>query len=396
MISKVTRALVIGPTGAGKSQFCNFVRRDASNSINKVSDSLESCTQEPFSNFFERQSTNYEFIDTAGSSDSSDGDIENLEKLICYLRKKQNIDYVILLFKFGERVSGDTKKYIKFFGKIFTGKEFYYHLCVVFTKYPYQPTKKEEDMKQKHGKEIDKIIKETFNIDKEQKLSDLFVSFVDTDADVDRERYEENQKVIDGMLKIMKIKIKDIGPLNTNNLDLTGKRIEEERKNENKFIEAFNKKQLAIEEEKKQLQFEVEKKNLQEEIKKEKQKRLQEINKEQEEQLKKIQDLYKKNEEKVEKMQELLEELKKQGVKIEKLDRIIDGCGDVAKKSLAGIGVGGVLLVGACIIGHIICPASIIADIFGFGGYAVAGLSSLSLMGSGAVAGVSKIRKYNI
>ena len=50
---KTYRVIVIGPTGAGKSQFCNFVRRDKSNSINKVSDSLDSCTQDPFSNTFQ-------------------------------------------------------------------------------------------------------------------------------------------------------------------------------------------------------------------------------------------------------------------------------------------------------------------------------------------------------
>ena len=38
------RILVFGPNGAGKSQFCNFVQRDLDNKINKVSDSLDSCT----------------------------------------------------------------------------------------------------------------------------------------------------------------------------------------------------------------------------------------------------------------------------------------------------------------------------------------------------------------
>ena len=36
---RLFRVLVLGPTGAGKSQFCNFIQRDLTNSINLVSDS---------------------------------------------------------------------------------------------------------------------------------------------------------------------------------------------------------------------------------------------------------------------------------------------------------------------------------------------------------------------
>lgn len=93
------RAIIIGPTGAGKSQFCNFVQRDTNNNINEVSESLSSCTQDPFSNNFTRQNTNLEFIDTAGSSDSSNNDQKNLEKLVNYLKIKKSIDYIILLLK---------------------------------------------------------------------------------------------------------------------------------------------------------------------------------------------------------------------------------------------------------------------------------------------------------
>ena len=89
------RAIVVGPTGAGKSQFCNFIQRDLTNSINKVSDDLDSCTEDPFSNIFTRNNIKYEFIDTAGSSDSSKGDIKNLETLINYIKKKEEIDYIV-------------------------------------------------------------------------------------------------------------------------------------------------------------------------------------------------------------------------------------------------------------------------------------------------------------
>ena len=99
MSSKVYKVIVIGPTGAGKSQFCNFFQRDLSNSINKVSDSKKSCTQEPFSNKFTRIGTDIELIDTAGSSDSSNNDEENLIKLVNYLKTRKEIDFILLLLK---------------------------------------------------------------------------------------------------------------------------------------------------------------------------------------------------------------------------------------------------------------------------------------------------------
>ena len=45
MIDYILRILIVGPTGAGKSRYINFCLRDESNSINKVSDSLDSCTK---------------------------------------------------------------------------------------------------------------------------------------------------------------------------------------------------------------------------------------------------------------------------------------------------------------------------------------------------------------
>ena len=116
---KSYRVIIIGPTGVGKSQFCNFVIRDSKNNINKVSDSLSLCTQDPFSNYFTRNNTNYEFIDTPGSVDNWNDD-KNLEKLVYYLKIKKEIHYIILLFRFNERIRRETRNYIETLGKIFT------------------------------------------------------------------------------------------------------------------------------------------------------------------------------------------------------------------------------------------------------------------------------------
>ena len=118
------KVLMVGPMGVGKSQLCNYIQNDYENRINKVSDSLESCTQDPKSNKFNRIGKNFDFIDTAGNNDSDEIDILNLEKLVNYLKRIKKIHYIILVLRFGERFTGDTKQYIEALGKIFTVREF--------------------------------------------------------------------------------------------------------------------------------------------------------------------------------------------------------------------------------------------------------------------------------
>ena len=69
-LQKPYKAIVLGETGVGKSQFCNFIRRDLTNSINKISNSLYRCTQNFNLNNFTRNQIKFEFIDTPGFEDS--------------------------------------------------------------------------------------------------------------------------------------------------------------------------------------------------------------------------------------------------------------------------------------------------------------------------------------
>ena len=257
------RILVVGPTGAGKSQFCNFVQRDITNSKNTVSNSLNSCTKGPQSNIFTRNNTNYDFLDSAGSSDSDNDDIKNLNLLIDFIKKKESIDYITLLLKFGEKITNETKKYLETLGKIFTAGEFYTHLCVFFTKFPTKPKKKDRALKDETKKEINEILKEIFHIDKEIQIPDVKVYFIDTEIDEDDNTYDEkSQDTIDIMIKQMKLDIKKYNSINTKNFDVTGERIE----NEKKQIEVL-KKQLEEEKLKKEKEEE-EKKRVMEEMQK--------------------------------------------------------------------------------------------------------------------------------
>lgn len=291
--------IVVGPTGAGKSQFCNFVRRDITNSIYTVSDSLDSCTKDPFSNFFQRKSTNYEFIDTAGNSYSSDDDTINLKRLVYYLKEKKTIDYIILLLKFNERVTNETRNHIKTLGKIFTPGEFYNHLCVAFTKFPVNPSKKEEKVKKKSINEINKILKEAFNIDINQKTPDVNVYFVDTEIDEEEGEYEEKyQDTIDIMMEFIKLKVETNGSIETINLDITGEsaknRMELQKKQISELKKKLEEEKLRSEKEEQdriRLNQELERAKMNDEIRRKKERELQEIKRRQKEERRRLEQI---------------------------------------------------------------------------------------------------------
>ena len=284
-IKDLYRVIVVGPTGMGKSQFCNFVQKDKTNSINKVSNSLNSCTQDPFSNYFQRNNINYEFIDTTGSADTGDKDIQNLKKLVDYLKNKKSIDFILLLLKFGERVTNDTREYIKTLGKIFTPYEFYNHLSIIFTKFPIKPSKKDINTKNQSIEEINIIIKNSFNIYTNEIISDIKVYFIDTEYDEDENKYDKNsQDTIDIILEQMKLNVYNYGSIDTTNLDIVGdsvkNRIEAQQEEIEKLkqrVEQEKLKKLNEEKEKKRIQDELERIKLEDEKRKQKEIELQRL-----------------------------------------------------------------------------------------------------------------------
>lgn len=389
---KTYRVIVVGPTGAGKSQFCNFVRRDTTNSINKVSDSLDSCTQDPFCNSFQRNNANYEFIDTAGSADSSDNDVRNLEKLVEFLKTKQQIEYIILLLKFNERVTKDTRNYIETLGKIFTPAEFYSHLCVFFTKYPIHASKKEEKIKKKSIEEINNILKQTFNVNKNIQIPDVKVYFVDTEVDEEEGTYEEKyQETIDIMMEQMKLDVDINQSINTKDLDATGHnakiRNDEQIKRIKKLYEEEKKKREDEEKEKKRLEKEIQKSKANDLERKKKEKELNELIEKQKLEKARIEEMEKEN---IRKQKLIEEEAKKKGIEIERLDNIIDGCGYLAKAQgiTAGasflLGLGGIALTAVCPVAGPFIAATFLGGSLGCG---------IWTAGAGVVAAGAKIAK---
>lgn len=224
MVENILKTLIVGPMGVGKSQLCNFFQKDMTNSVNRVSDSLESCTQDPKSNVFERISTYFDFIDTAGNNDSDEIDIINLERLVSYLKRIKKIHYIILVLRFGERFTGDTKQYIEALGKIFTVREFFCHLSIVFTKFPNEPSERDLKTRDKHNSEINKLLRNIFQPNEIDNLQDNETYYIDTSFHEENEGiYQKNQEIADKILRQI-ISIQGIyGPINTENLDITGK-----------------------------------------------------------------------------------------------------------------------------------------------------------------------------
>ena len=250
MEEKIYKIAVIGPTGAGKSQFCNFCLKDIKNSTYTVSDSLNSCTQDPFSTDpFIRNNMKIELIDSAGSSDSGDKDIENLKKFVKYLRERKQLDYILLLLRFEDRVTGPTKKFIETLSQIFAPYEFFSHLSIIFTRSPIDPDEDEINKRNKYSLEIGEIIDKIFKIDENHKklLSSNQSFFIDTKFNKKNNKYDEqSQKTVDIIFDWIKFNLERLDPINTEELEYNEETIKIRR---DKELQELNKKIKALENE---------------------------------------------------------------------------------------------------------------------------------------------------
>ena len=179
-MSKLIKVVLIGPTGAGKSQFCNFIHKDLTNSICTVSNSLNSCTKEPKSTIVERQNIRLELIDSPGSSDSNNNDEENLKKLALYLRGKKELNQILLVLSFHDRLSRDTRQYLNILSWIFTPRQFLTNLMIIFTHYPENPDEDDISKYELFKKEIKQELDKIFQVPAELKLPDIPIYFMNT------------------------------------------------------------------------------------------------------------------------------------------------------------------------------------------------------------------------
>ena len=397
-MDKIYKIAVIGPTGVGKSQFCNYIQKDYTNSKNEVSDSLDSCTQDPSPNIFERQNTTFNFIDTAGNNDSTNNDDKNLEKLVNYLREIKEINNIFLLLTFGEKLSHSSREYIKKLGKIFTPMEFYNHLTIIFTKSG--SPEKQKKKKEKNKEEVTKILKESFKIEDTiiGKAPDVY--FVDIEYDEDSKTFDEtSQDTIDIILKklLLDEQIYKYKPIDTSNLDLTGENLKKREEREKYEFELIKKKyeemilqKEAEEKKKKQLEEILKKKKKDEQAQKELVellKKQEEVRKKNEERLKQIE---KERLELQKKEEAIREEARKKKINIDKLDGIIDRYGFMAKLYGKYAGGGLLLAIGGAAL-SIVCP--VVGPIIFEVGYGFIAGGGIAAAVSGVIAAGAKIKK---
>ena len=179
-MNNIFRIVLVGPTGAGKSQFCNFLRNDLSNSIYKVKASLNSCISIPQSTIFEKQNIKIELIDSPGSSDSNNNDENNLKVLADYLRSKNEIHQIFLVLNFEDRLSKDTRDYLKILNDIFPSNKLISHLMVIFTHYPLEADEDDIDNSNNFKKELNDELYKIFPIQENLINNKIPVYFINT------------------------------------------------------------------------------------------------------------------------------------------------------------------------------------------------------------------------
>ena len=251
-MSQLIKIVLVGPTGAGKSQFCNFIHNDLTNSIYKVSNSLNSCTSTPQSSIIERQNIRLELIDSPGSSDSNNNDEENLKVLANYLQSKNEIHQILLILSFEDRLSKDTRQYLKILSWIFTPMQFMSNLIVIFTHYPKDPDEEDIEKFYQHKYEINEELNKIFDIPSEYKSKIPQIPVYHFNTKVLNKNtsphFDENSiKASNDLINDIKFRITSsfYKPINTTNLECDKDKIlfkvEQERKELLDIIEELKK-----------------------------------------------------------------------------------------------------------------------------------------------------------
>lgn len=327
------RVAVVGPTGVGKSQFCNFCLKDKTNSVYVVSASLNSCTSVPFSEQFERNKKKLELIDSAGSNDTDGKDIEHLKEFVKYLKTKNELHYILLLLRYGDRLVDTTRKFVETLANIFTPIEFFTHLAVVFTRSPIKLSKTEKMKRESYAKEIGIELDKIFKIDElddkiKNEIPENKSFFIDTglyeiESNEDEVEFDKkSQETADVIFNWIEYNYKhyNLPPINTKDLDYNEETIKLRRDKEleklkqniiekEKKIEQERQEKLRLEREKEEMRIreerlrrikeeEIRKKREIEERIKEERRLYEELQRRKEEERRKNEELQKKIEEK--------------------------------------------------------------------------------------------------
>ncbi|BFU23992.1 AIG1 family protein [Entamoeba histolytica] len=148
---KQTKFLLIGETGNGKSSLVNFILQK---NVFEVSDDTKSQTKEAIVKSGEGDRSDVTVIDTPGFNDSDKLDKTQIQNIVDCI-KNNGLQGIILTIDINkERFSANLKFIVKVISDVFTIKDIWKRVCIVWTKCP-----------NSFGKEKDKIEKEQFKED---------------------------------------------------------------------------------------------------------------------------------------------------------------------------------------------------------------------------------------
>lgn len=159
----VTKILVLGKTGEGKSTLCNYILKYNVKKC-KESSAPGSCTK-TVDGFISNHYKDIFMIDTPGLSDSSGQDQIIVDRIRKAIKDKhgQGIRAIILVSNINtDRLSFDDKRLLLIYCKMFPIPEFWYHVGIVFSKsYEYFPEEFLNELKSTKQKEFLKDLRET-------------------------------------------------------------------------------------------------------------------------------------------------------------------------------------------------------------------------------------------
>ena len=152
----ITKILVLGKTGEGKSTLCNYILKYNEKKC-KESSAPGLCTK-TVDGFISNHYKDIFMIDTPGLSDSSGEDQIIVDRIRKAIKDKhsQGIRAIILVSNINtDRLSFDDKRLLLIYCKMFPIPEFWYHVGIVFSKsYEDLPDSVLNELKEKKQKEF--------------------------------------------------------------------------------------------------------------------------------------------------------------------------------------------------------------------------------------------------
>ncbi|BFU22387.1 AIG1 family protein [Entamoeba histolytica] len=187
---KQTKLLLIGESGNGKSSFGNFILQK---NVFRVSDSPNSKTNKPLKCFGEGDRSDLVVIDTPGFNDNDyyRFDKEHIQNIVDCVRA-EGLQGIIFTMNYNvNKFTHNTKQIIAIINDIFTIKDIWKHVCIVWTKcYSLIQQKQLEKGKKEKEQYKENIISFINQINKTNEEFDIPMYYVDSQPD---EEYDNSR-----------------------------------------------------------------------------------------------------------------------------------------------------------------------------------------------------------